>query len=154
MNERMKELRKAMGKSQEEFGKILGITKSGVSDIESGRRNVTEQHIIMLRNENVNEDWLRTGNGEMFIPETKDEQISKMLADVLKCEDSDFKKRLIVALSKMNDTGWNALENSLIQSQVRSKEKPRAMRKPLAFFYFNSSFINVKIALSHLSLSQ
>lgn len=45
----------------------------------------------MLRNENVNEDWLRTGNGEMFIPETKDEQISKMLADVLKCEDSDFK---------------------------------------------------------------
>lgn len=110
MNERMKELRKAMGKSQEEFGKILGITKSGVSDIESGRRNVTEQHIIMLRNENVNEDWLRTGNGEMFIPETKDKQISKMLADVLKCEDSDFKKRLIVALSKMNDTGWNALE--------------------------------------------
>lgn len=110
MNERMKELRKAMGKSQEEFGKILGITKSGVSDIESGRRNVTEQHIIMLRNENVNEDWLRTGNGEMFIQETKDEQISKMLADVLKCEDSDFKKRLIVALSKMDDTGWNALE--------------------------------------------
>lgn len=110
MNERMKELRKAMGKSQEEFGKILGITKSGVSDIESGRRNVTEQHIIMLRNENVNEDWLRTGNGEMFIPETKDKQISKMLADVLKCEDSDFKKRLIVALSKMDDTGWNALE--------------------------------------------
>lgn len=110
MNERMKELRKAMGKSQEEFGKILGITKSGVSDIESGRRNVTEQHIIMLRNENVNEDWLRTGNGKMFIPETKDEQISKMLADVLKCEDSDFKKRLIVALSKMDDTGWNALE--------------------------------------------
>jgi transcriptional regulator with XRE-family HTH domain len=110
MNERMKELRKAMGKSQEEFGKILGITKSGVSDIESGRRNVTEQHIIMLRNENVNEDWLRTGKGEMFIPETKDEQISKMLADVLKCEDSDFKKRLIVALSKMDDTGWNALE--------------------------------------------
>lgn len=110
MNERMKELRKAMGKSQEEFGKILGITKSGVSDIESGRRNVTEQHIIMLRNENVNEDWLRTGKGEMFIQETKDEQISKMLADVLKCEDSDFKKRLIVALSKMDDTGWNALE--------------------------------------------
>lgn len=110
MNERMKELRKAMGKSQEEFGKILGITKSGVSDIESGRRNVTEQHIIMLRNENVNEDWLRTGKGEMFIPETKDKQISKMLADVLKCEDSDFKKRLIVALSKMDDTGWNALE--------------------------------------------
>ncbi len=120
MNERIKELRKAMGKSQEEFGKILGITKSGVSDIESGRRNVTEQHIIMLRTENVNEEWLRTGNGEMFIPETKDEQISKMLADVLKCEDSDFKKRLIMALAKMDESGWDALEK-LIDSISEDK---------------------------------
>nr|DAX05434.1 MAG TPA: Helix-turn-helix XRE-family like protein [Bacteriophage sp.] len=122
MNERMKELRKAMGKSQEEFGKILGITKSGVSDIESGRRNVTEQHIIMLRNENVNEEWLRTGNGEMFIPETKDEQITNMLADVLKSEDSDFKKRLIVALSKMDDTGWGALEKFIDSIAEQKKE--------------------------------
>lgn len=111
MNERMKELRKAMGKSQEEFGKILGITKSGVSDIESGRRNVTEQHIIMLRNENVNEDWLRTGNGEMFVPETKDEQITRLLSDVLKKENSDFKRRLVTALSKLDDTGWKYLED-------------------------------------------
>lgn len=123
MNERMKELRKAMGKSQEEFGKILGITKSGVSDIESGRRNVTEQHIIMLKAENVNEEWLRTGTGEMFIPETKDEQISKMLADVLKCEDSDFKKRLITALSKLDDTGWNALEKFIDSIANQSQEE-------------------------------
>ncbi|RHC16778.1 helix-turn-helix domain-containing protein [Roseburia intestinalis] len=123
MNERMKELRKAMGKSQEEFGKILGITKSGVSDIESGRRNVTEQHIIMLRNENVNEDWLRTGNGEMFIPKTKNEQINEMLVDVLKCEDSDFKKRLITALSKLDDTGWNALEKFIDSIANQSQEE-------------------------------
>lgn len=146
MNERMKELRKAMGKSQEEFGKILGITKSGVSDIESGRRNVTEQHIIMLRNENVNEEWLRTGNGEMFIPETKDEQITNMLADVLKSEDSDFKKRLIVALSKMDDTGWGALEKFIdsIAEQKKNKEKPRVVRKPLAFYYSNNLFHEYK----------
>lgn len=52
------------------------------------RNRTTYNHVTKW---NVNEDWLRTGNGEMFIPETKDEQISKMLADVLKCEDSDFK---------------------------------------------------------------
>lgn len=121
MNERIRELRKVMGKSQEEFGKILGITKSGVSDIESGRRNVTEQHIIMLKAENVNEEWLRTGTGEMFIPETKDEQISKMLADVLKREDNDFRKRLISALSKMDDTGWDSLEK-FIDSIASQKE--------------------------------
>ena len=123
MNERIKELRKAMGKSQEEFGKILGITKSGVSDIESGRRNVTEQHIIMLKRENINEEWLRNGNGEMFIPETKDEQISHMLSDVLKCEDSDFKKRLIIALSKMDDAGWEALEKFIDSIAIQNQEE-------------------------------
>ena len=123
MNERIKELRKAMGKSQEEFGKILGITKSGVSDIESGRRNVTEQHIIMLKRENINEEWLRNGNGEMFIPETKDEQISHMLSDVLKCEDSDFKKRLIIALSKMDDAGWDALEKFIDSIAIQNQEE-------------------------------
>ena len=49
MNSRIKELRKSLDKSQEEFGKILGLSKSGVSEIEAGRRNVTEQHIIMLK---------------------------------------------------------------------------------------------------------
>lgn len=123
MNERMKAIRKAMGKSQEEFGKILGITKSGVSDIESGRRNVTEQHIIMLKRENINEEWLRNGNGEMFIPETKDEQISHMLSDVLKCEDSDFKKRLIIALSKLDDAGWEALEKFIDSIAIQNQEE-------------------------------
>ena len=123
MNERIKELRKAMGKSQEEFGKILGITKSGVSDIESGRRNVTEQHTIMLKRENINEEWLRNGNGEMFMPETKDEQISHMLSDVLKCEDSDFKKRLIIALSKLDDAGWEALEKFIDSIAIQNQEE-------------------------------
>ena len=67
MNERLKELRKALRLSQEKFGELLGITKSGVSDIESGRREVTEKHIIMLKNNGVNEDWIRTGNGDMFV---------------------------------------------------------------------------------------
>ena len=68
VNERLKELRLALNLSQEELGKMLGITRSGVSDIESGRRKVTEQHIIMLKigRPDVNETWLRTGEGEMF----------------------------------------------------------------------------------------
>jgi transcriptional regulator with XRE-family HTH domain len=121
MNERIKELRKAMGKSQEEFGKILGITKSGVSDIESGRRNVTEQHIIMLKAENINEDWLRTGKGEMFIEKSKDEQISEMLADIQMSGEDSFKRRLVSALSKLDDSEWDVLEKFI---DSISEEKP------------------------------
>lgn len=71
INERFIELRKACRKSQTEFSKALGLSRSGVADIETGRRSVTEKHLLMLSNweeYNVNIDWLRTGNGEMFLP--------------------------------------------------------------------------------------
>ena len=45
INQRFKALRIESGKSQEEWGKIFGITKSGVSDIERGKRDVTEKHL-------------------------------------------------------------------------------------------------------------
>ncbi len=111
MNERVKELRKYLKMSQEDFGKLLGITKSGVSDIESGRRKVTEQHIFMLKSQkNVNEHWLRDGTGEMFVEQTRDEQIASFIGDMLKDEGESFKRRLISALANMDEVGWEALE--------------------------------------------
>lgn len=67
INTRFKLLRKACKKNQTDWGKILGIKASGVSDIESGRRNVTEQHLIMLSNwkeRHININWLRYGGPE------------------------------------------------------------------------------------------
>lgn len=80
INERFKVLRKQCNKTQTEWGKILGIQTSGISDIEKGRRRVTEQHIIMLRNWNefkINEKWLRTGEGEIFLMPQKNDLIAK-----------------------------------------------------------------------------
>ncbi len=71
INKRFTELRKACKKNQSDFAKVLGLSRSGVCSIETGQRNVTEKHLIMLSNwdeYNVNVDWLRTGNGEMFLP--------------------------------------------------------------------------------------
>ena len=75
INERFIELRKACRKSQTDFSKVLGLSRSGVADIETGRRNVTEKHLLMLSNwdeYNVNIDWLRTGKGDMFLPNETD----------------------------------------------------------------------------------
>ncbi len=66
INDRFKELRKSLGISQEEFGKKIGLSKSGISNIESGTRNVTDKHIKLVCSEfPVNEEWLKTGEGEM-----------------------------------------------------------------------------------------
>lgn len=88
MNVRFKELRKALKFTQCEFGKILGITTSGVSDIESGRRNVTEQHIKLLciepiQGKYVSEKWLRTGEGNMFIQLPEEDEVAAYVSDLL-----------------------------------------------------------------------
>lgn len=82
-------MRKALGLTQGEFGKILGITTSGVSDIESGRRNVTEQHLIMLSNykeKPIDVNWIRTGEGEMFLPVLEEDEMALYVSELLEDE--------------------------------------------------------------------
>lgn len=74
MNERVSELRKTLSISMEEFGRKLGVTRSSISNIENGRRGLTDQMILSICREfNVNEQWLRFGTGEMFQLEAKNE---------------------------------------------------------------------------------
>ena len=67
-NERVQEVRKRLGMTLEKFGKRLGVTKVAISNIEKGHRNVTEQmRKSICREYNVNELWLMSGQGEMFV---------------------------------------------------------------------------------------
>lgn len=73
MNERIKEIRTALGLNQESFGAKLGIKKAAVSRIESGAVNLTEANIILICEKfNVRRDWLLNGTGEMFQPNSQD----------------------------------------------------------------------------------
>lgn len=68
MNERIIELRKFLNLSQTDFGKQIGISKSSISDIEIGRISISERTIISICSKfNVNEEWLKSGNGNMFL---------------------------------------------------------------------------------------
>lgn len=104
-NDRFHSLRIACKKSQEAFGEILGLTKSGVSDIERGKRNVTEKHLIMLSNWHeykVNIEWLRTGEGgpdNMFLHPEENDLIAK--ANALFGKKDPLFEALIVTYSKL-----------------------------------------------------
>lgn len=112
INDRFKELRIACKKSQDEWGKILGISKSGISDIENGRRNVTDQHLIMLGNWAefpVNIEYLRTGTGEMFRQLSRSEVIADFAGKLMKDEEDSFRRRLIEALAELDEKEWEVL---------------------------------------------
>lgn len=67
INDRFKMVRLELKINQKEFGNKIGLSKSGISNIESGTRNVTDKHIkLICAIFHVNETWFRTGAGEMF----------------------------------------------------------------------------------------
>lgn len=73
MNGRIKELRKKLGLTLEKFGERLGVKKAAVSKWENGD-NITDQMFKSICREfNVNEEWLRSGKGEMFMSSTGNE---------------------------------------------------------------------------------
>lgn len=72
LGDQIRKLRKSLDLTQREFGDRIAIKQNSVAQIEMGR-NTSEQTIFAICKEfNVNEQWLRTGEGEMFIPEATD----------------------------------------------------------------------------------
>ena len=64
----------------------------------------------IVREFSVNENWLRTGEGEMFLTLTRDEEIAAFMGELLSSESNSFKHRLIAALVKLEESDWQALE--------------------------------------------
>ena len=110
MNERVKELRKFLGLSGEKFGERIRVAKSTISNIENGNRSVTEQHIKSICREfGVSEEWLRTGEGEMLIPVTQNQKISRFVAESMKTN-NQFVLNTIEAMSQLSPEELKTIE--------------------------------------------
>lgn len=102
MNERIKELRKALGLTLEKFGEKLGVQKSAISKIERGENGVAEPMFkLICREFNVRDEWLRTGEEPMFIPISHDEEITSFIQSIQLEKDDSFKKKFIKMLSSL-----------------------------------------------------
>ena len=109
-NERIKEVRKTVGLTQDKFGERLGVKRSAISQVESGSNSVSDQlRLAVCREFRVSEDWLRTGEGDMFVEPAEDEEIARFMGDILTGE-PDFRRRLISVLARMSPEEWKLLE--------------------------------------------
>ena len=65
MNERIKQIRRELGLTQQEFAERIGLKQNSIALIESGKRNISDQAVLSIcREYGINEEWLRTGWGE------------------------------------------------------------------------------------------
>lgn len=121
MKNRIKKIRKELDLTQQEFADRLGIARGNIGAYEVGKNAPSDSVISLICREfNVNEHWLRDGTGEMFIKQTRDEQIAAFIGDMLKDEKESFKRRLISALANLDEAGWEVLERLVDDMQ---KEK-------------------------------
>jgi len=80
VNERIKQVRAIIKISQREFAKKIYISQGSFGEIETGVRNVNDRVIQLICAEfNVNKDWLKTGNGEMFNIEKPDIRLEHLI---------------------------------------------------------------------------
>lgn len=114
--ERIKEVRKSLGLTLEKFGEKIGVTKVAISNLENGHRNLTEQMTKSICREfNVSEEWLRTGDGEMFLPVNRKTKIEKLTNQLLSEESDSFKNRLVSVLADLTENEWEFLEEKAMQ---------------------------------------
>ena len=107
MNQRIKEVRRSLGLSQEEFGRRLGITKSAVSRIESSSNGASGQTVKSICREfSIDYAWLTTGQGEMFAE--NDDQITKLIDTVLAGE-NEFARAIFRGFAQFSAEDWQQL---------------------------------------------
>lgn len=91
MNERIRELIKALNMKQAEFAKRIGVSRPFVSELCSGNKKPSDRTVAdICREFNVNEQWLRTGEGDMFLSLSREEEITKYCMSIAKQPPSEF----------------------------------------------------------------
>lgn len=115
-NERIKEVRKAKALTMEKFGERVGVQKSAISKIEHGENAVSDQiRLAICREFDVNENWLRTGEGDMFVPTTRSQEIADFVGNILKGEEDNFKRRFVSILARLDESEWEFIERKALE---------------------------------------
>lgn len=126
MNERIKEVRKARGLSQDEFGRRLGVTRGAVTNIELNKVEPKPLFVdLICREFDVNEEWLRAGAGSMFVEKSRDEELAELFGKVL-AGDPNFRRRLLSAMPRLTEEQWAMLEEvaQRLASDIEAQKDP------------------------------
>ncbi len=111
---RIELIRKNNNLSRRAFGEMFGVSESVIVNVEYDRLKRPEQkealYKLICQEFDINEEWLRTGQGAIKVELSKEDYIVDFVSRILKAKDDSFKKRYISMLSRLDESGWEALE--------------------------------------------
>lgn len=109
IHSRINEVVQSSSLTKTAFAKKINISQSMVSLLCSGRADPSDRTISdICREFGCNEVWLRTGEGEPFQQESKEEAIMRFAASTIRGSDS-FKKSFVSMLAKLEPEDWEKL---------------------------------------------
>lgn len=110
INCRIKELIAALGIKKTVFAGQLNVSQAFVSQMCSGSSQPSDRTISdICREFDVNEEWIRTGKGEMFRQKSRNEQILEFAVSVAEAPNADIKKKLLLVMSRLTKEQWELL---------------------------------------------
>lgn len=134
MKDRIKALRKELHLNQTEFGERVALRQSTITGYETGTREPSDAVIKALCNTyHVNEDWLRNGNGEMFVQMSHKEKTVKFMSDIAMMNGLDPEEgltaRIIDFLADMSLEEWKTIASLAerwyqLEKEARDPEDP------------------------------
>lgn len=122
--ERIATIISSVGITKSKFAERIKVSQAFVSQICSGARIPGDRTISdICREFGIREQWLRTGEGNMFIPISRDAEIAAFMGDVMHGETSDFRRRLLAVLSKLDTSEWELLEQMALKLAEECKKE-------------------------------
>lgn len=122
MKDRIKAVRKALKLSQEKFADAIGLARNTVTQMEMGVLNPGKRTIAdIVRVFNVNENWLLTGEGDMFNPQSREDEIAQLAAVTLRDAPDSFRNRVIHMLVNATDEELEVIDK-LLQKMVKAED--------------------------------
>ena len=124
INDRIALVIEKSGLSKTAFGERINVSQQYVSKLVREGKPSDRTLIDICREFNVNREWLNTGQGDMFLQQSRNEEIAAFMGEVLS-DDTDFRGRLIAALSRLTPEQWKLLEQVADRlMEEMQKEKP------------------------------
>lgn len=113
LKDRIYKLRKnILKKTMDDFGKSVGLSKQAISQVESGKSNLSEVAIKSIcREYGVREEWLRDGVGEIFVEKSAEDELNALAEKVMADTPDSFRRRFVAMLAKLNDEQWKLLSD-------------------------------------------
>lgn len=122
LSERITFVQKNSKLNQTEFSERVGISQQYLSQICNGKKTPSDRTLSdICREFGCDPVWIRTGEGEPFRQETRQEQIMRFAVQTVKGS-NEFRKALVAMLATLDDDQWDGLEKLLDKLLIEYKK--------------------------------